>query len=291
MPHHRHNPWAEDGLLFLTTRCSSYFMANKRDINIWSAILVVCSSQAPTGLSARYWGCCGAPCAVARCFASNGIHSTPMRKVYATSKYSCPKRLAKMARRYLKMGWNIPRGGYKRGQIIRLDGSLATTLVVGGRRSEGGWENEMLGRVSVFLDTQCLAWLLPAQRLTRKCHPKSTLTMWHNESAPMIVEQHKKFLGIIPEGSGDVATQWIVFASGDGVPGMVWTLEKVFLCAALCSRRQPELEAQKQSTALVNLQTEGSKSLGKLQNCFITAFHSSSSRTPSWNFISTKKLS
>ena len=148
----------------------------------------------------------------------------------------------------------------------------------------------MLGRVSVFLDTQCLAWLLPAQRLTRKCHPKSTLSLWHNESAaPMIVEQHKTFLGIIPEGSGDVATQWIVFASGDGVPGMVWTLEKVFLCAALCSRRQPELEAQKQSTALVNSQTEGSKSLGKLQNCFITAFHNSSSRTPSWNFISKKK--
>ena len=37
----------------------------------------------------------------------------------------------------------------------------------------------------------------------------------------MIVEQHKTFLGIILEGSGDVATQWIVFASGDGVPGMV----------------------------------------------------------------------
>ena len=33
------------------------------------------------------------------------------------------------------------------------------------------WENEMEGAVtSVFLDTQCLARLLPGRHLTRKCH-------------------------------------------------------------------------------------------------------------------------
>ena len=225
-------------------------MINKPVINIWSPIvsgllrathLFSAVSGRSASLLRMLW----------RCSTWNGIHSTPMRKTHPGGISHL--KISKHQQRWRANIWKWDRQySHERifeAGIIKLNASLGTTRREAGW--VGGWENEMVGAVtSVFLDTQCLARLLPGRHLTRKCHQvclpvTQWMPRWLHNTTRLLPLRWVRISVTLQLLTG------LFLPPVDGVCGMVWTHEKGFLFAFVVG-------AENQST-LVNSQTKGAK--------------------------------